>query len=150
MQAAALISAMALALGVCISRGQVTNVSVIVPGGYSFLANPLSAGATNGANEIFNPIDGELILTWDGARFSQVGYDAGFLGWVSADGLTPTVPPSLPPGKGFVFFNPGAATTITFTGHVVAGLGETNVLTIPSGYSLLGSPLPARVTNITS
>jgi hypothetical protein len=33
---------------------------------------------------------------------------------------------------------------------VVAGLGETNVLTIPSGYSLLGSPLPARVTNITS
>lgn len=56
MQATALISAVALALGVSSAAGQVTNLSIVVPRGYSILANPLSAGATNGANEIFTPI----------------------------------------------------------------------------------------------
>src|SRR5690348_16448270 len=111
MKAVALVLLATLGAGISISRCQETNITVNVAGGWNMLANPLSAGVTNGANEIFPPIDGELILTWDGARFFTVGYDSGLGGWVADDGVTSSVPPSLPPGKGFVFFNPGPATT---------------------------------------
>src|SRR5689334_10593256 len=86
--------------------------TVTIPPGYSLLANPLSVG-TNGANEIMPILDGETILTWNGTSFVQVGYDSGapVPGWVGADGTTPAVPPSLPPGKGFFFFNPNSAAT---------------------------------------
>jgi hypothetical protein len=96
-------------------------------------------------------LDGELILTWSGSSFTQVGYDSGFGGWVGADGQTPASPPSLPPGKGFFFFNPlPAATNVTFVGQVVPNPGTPNSLPLPSGYSLIGSPLPATVTAITN
>jgi len=124
--------------------------TVNVPSGYSLLANPLSGGATNGANEVMPIIDGELILTWNGSKFNQTGYDSGFGGWVGADGTTASQPPTLPPGQGFFFFNPGAATNVTFVGQVVPGPSSTNTLTLPSGYSLVGSPLPATVTTITN
>jgi len=124
-------------------------VNVPVPSGYSILANPLSAGVTNGANEIMTPIDGEQILTWNGAGYDYVSYDVGFGGWIDAD-FNPSVPPSLPPGKGFFFFNPGASATVTFVGQVVPSPGVTNSLNLPSGYSLVGSPLPATVTDITT
>jgi hypothetical protein len=124
--------------------------TVTIPSGYSLLANPLSAGATNGANEIMPIIDSELILTWNGSKFNQTGYDSTFGGWVGADGTTPSVPPSLPPGQGFFFFNPAPATNVTFVGQVVPGPSSTNTLSLPSGYSLVGSPLPANVTTITN
>ncbi len=125
--------------------------TVTVAPGYNLLANPLNAGATNGANEIMPILDGELILTWDGVRFAQVGYDSSFGGWVGADGQTPAAPPSLPPGEGFFLFNPGAtATNVTFIGEVVPGPGGTNCLTLPVGISLLGSPVPATVNQITN
>ena len=122
-------------------------VNVTVPSGYSLLANPLSAGVTNGANEIMTPIDGEQILTWTGSGYSYVAYDSG--SWVDSQ-FNPAQAPSLPPGKGFFFFNPFASTTVTFVGQVVPGPGVTNSLAIPSGYSLIGSPLPASVTDITA
>jgi len=127
--------------------------TVTVPPNYSLLANPLSGGATNGANEIMPVIDGELILTWTGSKFSQTGYDSGFGGWVGADGVTPSHPPVLNPGTGFFFFNPGAATNITFVGTVVPNPGgsqNANQLPLPSNYSLIGSPLPATVAQITN
>jgi hypothetical protein len=125
--------------------------TVTVPPGYSLLGNPLDAGATNGANEIMPILDGELIATWSGASFTQVGYDSGFGGWVGADGRTAARPPSLPPGEGFFFFNPNATpTNMTFVGEVVPGPGRTNQLYLPPGYSLLGSPLPATVSQITN
>ena len=38
--------------------------------------------------------------------------------------------------------------TFTFIGQVVPSPSSTNCVPFPSGYSLLGSPLPANVTNI--
>jgi hypothetical protein len=124
-------------------------VNVPVPSGYSLLANPLSAGVTNGANEIMTPIDGEAILKWNGSTFNYVSFDTGFNGWIDIN-FNPSVPPSLPPGKGFFFLNPGAATTVTFVGQVVPSPGVTNQLTLPSGYSLVGSPLPVSAPVITN
>jgi hypothetical protein len=120
-----------------------------LPAGYSMLANPLSAGVTNGANEIMPIIDGEIILTWGGTKFVQTGYDSGFGGWVGADGTTASVPPSLPPGKGFFFFTP-SATNITFVGQVVPNPGSTNTATLAAGYNLVGSTIPATVGAITN
>src|SRR6476646_6129289 len=82
--------------------------TVTVPTGYSLLANPLSAGATNGANEIMPIIDGEQILTWNGSGYNYASYDSGFGGWIDSQNNA-SAPPSLPPGKGFFFFNPNAA-----------------------------------------
>jgi len=101
---ATLIFLVTLTVGIATSLGQVSYVSVGILGGYNLLANPLSAGATNGADEIMTPIDGELILTWEGRGFVVKGYDLAFGGWVDADTVTPSSPPSLPPGKGFFFF----------------------------------------------
>jgi hypothetical protein len=120
-----------------------------LPAGYSLLANPLSAGATNGANEIMPIIDGEIILTWTGLKYQQTGYDSSFGGWVGADGTTPSVPPSLPPGHGFFFFAP-AATNITFVGQVVPNPGSTNTTALTAGYNLVGSAIPATVPQITN
>jgi len=124
-------------------------VNVPISSGYSLIANPLSAGVTNGANEIMTPIDGEAILTWSGSAFNYVSYDSGFGGWIDIN-FNPSTPPSLPPGKGFFFLNPGAATTVTFVGSVVPGPGVTNSMALPSGYSLVGSPLPASASVITA
>src|SRR5260370_14106579 len=111
--AASAISAMAQ--GNVYSLNIVGYATVTIPTGYSILSNPLSTG-TNGANEIMPIIDSELILTWDNAhkKFIQTGYDSGFGGWVQADGTTPSVPPSLPPGTGFFFNNPAPPTNFTF------------------------------------
>jgi hypothetical protein len=125
--------------------------TVSIPPGYSLLANPLSAGITNGANEIMPVLDGEAILTWNGLFFNEVMYDSGVGGWVQADDITPALPPSLPPGEGFFFFNPNpTATNFTFVGQVVPGPSSTNYLRIQGGYSLIGSPLPATVAEITN
>jgi len=123
--------------------------TVSLPSGYSLLANPLSAGATNGANELGLQIPSEQILTWNGSGFNYVSYDPGFNGWIDAN-FAPSTPPSLPPGTGFFFFNPGAATNITFVGQVVPGPSSTNTVNLPAGYSLLGSPLPANVADISA
>jgi hypothetical protein len=120
--------------------------TVTILPGYSLLANPLSAGLTNGANEIMPVLDGEVILTWNGAFFNEVMYDSGAGGWVQADDVTPAHPPSLPPGKGFFFFNPNpTATNFTFIGQVVPGC-----FPLAPGFSLIGSSLPSTVTEITN
>lgn len=124
-------------------------VNVPVASGYNLLANPLKAGVTNGANEIMTPISGSQFLTWNGAGFDYVAYEPDFGGWIDK-AEQPSVPPTLPPGKGFFMFNPLAATTMTFVGEVVPAPGTTNSLPIPSGYSLIGSALPASATDITA
>jgi len=125
--------------------------TVTINPGYNLLANPLSAGATNGANEIMPIQDGQLILTWTGTKFKQTGYDSSFGGWVGADGQTASSPPSLPPGTGFFYNNPlTTATNVTFVGQVVPGPSSTNSLTLTPGYNLIGSPLPATVGAITN
>jgi len=126
--------------------------TVTLPAGYSLIANPLSAGATNGANEIGLQINSEQILTWNGAGFNFVTYDNTLGGWLDAN-FNAAQAPSLPPGKGFFFFNPAStATNFTFVGQVVPspGTNNANTLSMGPGYSLVGSPLPANVTNISS
>jgi len=157
MRTKALLSVAAIAASAISSMAQnvyslniVGYATVTIPSGYSLLANPLSAGVTNGANEIMPIIDGEIILTWSGTKFTQTGYDSGFNGWVGADGQTASVPPSLPPGQGFFFFNPAAATNVTFVGQVVPNPGQTNSISLASGYSLVGSAVPATVAAITN
>ncbi len=150
-------SGLALAAGALTTCAQQTEYSTNIVGfvemrvasGYNLLANPFSAGVTNGANEIMPAIDGEIILTWNGMGYNYVSYDTGFGGWIDAN-FDPASPPWLPPGKGFFFFNPGAATTVTFAGQVRPGPCQTNWLSLPPGYSLLGSVLPASVTDISA
>ena len=157
MRTKALLCAAAIAAGAISAVAQnnvyslnvVGYVNVSVPAGYSLLANPLSAGVTNGANEIMNLVDGSVYLTWNGSGFNYASYDTGFGGWVDAN-FAPTVAPQLPPGKAFFFFNPGAAYTQTFVGQVVPGPSTTNNLALPAGYSMVGSPLPASATAITA
>lgn len=124
-------------------------VNKTIPSGYSLIANPLKAGVTNGANEIMTLVDGSIYLTWNGTGYDYVSYDSGLGGWIDAS-FNPSVPPSLSPGKGFFFFNPVAAYTNTWVGEVVPAPGATNSLTLPSGYSLVGSVLPASATQITA
>ena len=55
-----------LAASIATSVGQINVVayaSVSIASGWNLLANPLSAGVRNGADEIMIPIDGEIILT---------------------------------------------------------------------------------------
>jgi hypothetical protein len=130
--------------------------TVNVPAGYSIMANPLSAGATNGANEIGLSLTGEVILTWNTASstFTYATYDPTLgispSNWYDAN-LAPSVAPKLPPGVGFFFFNPYSTNTpITFVGQVVPNPSSTNILTVAAGYSIIGSPLPAAVSDITA
>jgi len=95
---------------------------------------------TNGANEILPIVDQMTVLTYDAGAYQY--YQVDGTSWIGADG-GPTQPPQLPPGKGFFYFNPGAAAqTITFVGEVVPAPGTTNTLSLPVGYSLVGSPMP--------
>jgi len=145
----ALLCAAALAAGAVTSMAQnvyslnvVGYVNVTAPAGYSILANPLSAGVTNGANEIMPITDGEVILTFTGGHYNYFGYDSGNGGWIDAN-ANPTTPPTLPPGQGFWYLNPGAtAQTITFVGQVTPSPGVTNSMSLPAGYSLVGTPMP--------
>jgi hypothetical protein len=123
--------------------------TVTINPGYNLMANPLSAGTRNGADEIMPILDGEVILTWNGKGYDYTGYDSGFGGWVDANNNA-AQPPSLPPGKGFFFLNPLAATNVTFVGQVVPGPSSTNNIPLPAGYSLIGSALPASVPSITN
>jgi hypothetical protein len=125
-------------------------VNVNAPVGYSLLANPLSGGTTNGANEIITPpIADSQFLTWNGAGFDAVQYSSIFQGWINPATLAPAQPPQLPPGKAFFFYTP-TATTLTFVGQVVPNPGATNNLPLPVGYSMVGSPMPVAATDITA
>jgi hypothetical protein len=142
----------ALATGVASARAQsnvVAYATVTFPSGLSLAANPLSSGLTNGANEIGLLIDGEKIFTWNGVGFDSYIYQAGSDTWTD-DNSHLTSPPMLPPGKGFFFFNPGPATNITFQGLLTPFPGSSKSIALPPGYSLLGSMVPATVTNVTS
>lgn len=152
-----LLTAAVMAAGLATSMAQqnvyslniVGYVNKAIPSGYSLIANPLTAGVTNGANEIMTPPDGCAYLTWNGSGYDYTSFDSGFGGWIDAN-FNPSVPPTLPPGRGFFFFNPGAAYTNTWVGQVVPNPGTTNTLNLPAGYSLVGSVLPASATAITA
>lgn len=121
-------------------------VNQTLPSGYSLIANPLKAGVTNGANEIMPLVDGSIYLTWNGTAYDYRSYDGG---WIDFN-FNPSTAPSLPPGKGFFYFNPNASTVQTWVGEVIPAPGATNALALPSGYSLVGSVLPVGGADITA
>ena len=150
------LAALAVSVATVVAQSNVYSLNVVgyvnvdVPAGYSILANPLKAGVTNGANEIMTPIDGQQILTWNGAGFDYIAYDSLFGGWSDVTGA-PKAPPSLPPGKGFFFFNPNTtASKVTFVGEVVPAPGTTNSLALAPGYSMIGSALPVSGASVTA
>jgi hypothetical protein len=124
-------------------------VNVATPNGFTFLANPLSAGVTNGANEVL-PNTGSLdtceIHEWTGTGFKVSVFDSltddTTTGFTDRNG-NPVPPPPLTSGKGWFFNNQvGAAlTNVTFVGNVRTG---TNNLTLPvsAHTTAAGSPLP--------
>jgi hypothetical protein len=130
------------------STNLVGYANIRVPAGYSLLANPLSTGVTNGANELGLEIPGCQILNWNGAGFNYASYDPSFGGWIDSS-FQSSRPPKLPPGLGFFFFNPGPSTNILFVGQVVPEPGTTNTMSLPAGYSMVGSLVPADVPDIT-
>jgi hypothetical protein len=152
-----LLTAALVAAGVASSMAQsnvyslniVGYVNKVIPSGNSLLANPLSTGVTNGANEILPLVDTSVFLTWNGTAFVYASYDTGFGGWIDG-GQNPSSPPLLPPGKGFFFFNPNPAFTNTFVGQVIPNPGTTNTLSLPSGNSLVGSVMPVAGSAITA
>jgi hypothetical protein len=53
--------------------------------------------------------------------------------------------------KAFFFFNPNpTSTNFTFIGQVVPAPTSTNCLSLPPGWDMIGSPLPASVNEITN
>ncbi len=143
---------MAAGLASSVAQSNVYSLNIVgyvnktIPSGYSLIANPLKTGATNGANEIMPLVDGSIYLTWTGTAYDYRSYDGG---WIDS-AFNPSTAPTLPPGKGFFYFNPNANTTNTFVGEVVPAPGAVNNLSLPSGYSLVGSVMPVAATDISA
>jgi hypothetical protein len=125
-----------------------------LPNGFSLVCNPLSAGVSNGVNEVFSSIpDNTVFLTWTGSGYKYTVYDStlGLNGdgspWYDAD-LNESTAPIVTPGKGF-FVSPGNIMTNTFVGAVVVNVGATNSVNLPNGFSLVSSAIPygASITN---
>jgi hypothetical protein len=142
-----LIAAAAIAAGVMTSQAQVYSQNVVgyanfvVQGGgkYTLLANPFDNGAGNSATNIVDP-NGALpnksqILTWNGSAFNIA---TKVLGAWNSD-------PTVAPGAGFFVYVPATQAsdvTNTFVGSIAVASGGSVTNTIPSGYSMWGSPIP--------
>jgi Concanavalin A-like lectin/glucanases superfamily/HYR domain len=94
-------------------------LAVTVQPGFNFLANPFCHGAANALGSILaTPPDGATLFKFNKATQNYndpFTYDSGFGGWVDSN-FDPASSTPLPPGEGFLFNNPGAAFTLTFTG----------------------------------
>jgi hypothetical protein len=91
--------------------------------------------------------DAAIVSTFNGVAYDTRTLDTGV--WYDS-AFNPTTPPLIPPGRGFFFFNPGAAYTNTYVGTVVPNPGATNSMSLPPGFSLIGSVLPVSGANITA
>jgi hypothetical protein len=167
-----LIAAAALVAGVLTSSAQTYSQNivgyvnqVVVGGHYNMMVNPLSSGATNGANEVFNgkgavPFtgylpDGTQIFQWTGTGYvirtydTSIGADAN--NWYNGDASDVADTPVVVPGQGF-FLLPPSTFTNTYAGVVVINIGQsTNNAATGSQYNMLGSlvPVAGAVSNAT-
>jgi hypothetical protein len=121
-------------------------VNQVIPSGYSLIANPLSAGVSNGVNEVMVPPDACIVQSFNGISYDTRTLDGS--DWLSLPSFAPSSPPTVTPGNGFFFYNPGAAYTNTWVGEVRPAPGTTNTMSMPSGYSLVGSVMPVAGANI--
>jgi hypothetical protein len=120
-------------------QAQTYNVNVVgyytlvVPSGFSMIANNLNDGANRVSDVLTNGVvDGMVLYKLD--TTNQVFSANVFEGGVWAD---PTE--SFAPGEGGFLFNPGNPVTLTFVGAFTVG---SNTNSLPAGLSLVSSTLP--------
>lgn len=145
-----LIAVAALAAGILASSAQtysqniVGYANVVLPAGpsYTLLASPFDNGAGNLATNWLDPNNTlpnkTQILTWNGVGFSSCAKIGGF--WPASAATT-----VIPPGTGFFVVLPATQTTPltnTFVGTVIVPSQGSITNVIPTGYTLLGSPIP--------
>jgi len=106
-------------------------VNVVVPPGFSMIANPLNA-ATNTIPALFAGVpDGTTIYKFDGTSYSVNALDLGEWGNPAQ---------TLVPGEGAFIRNAGTAPfTVTFVGEVMQGPLSNP---IPAGFSIRSSQVP--------
>ncbi len=106
-------------------------VNLTIPAGYSMISNPLSTSNNTLDNVIPSVVAGTTVYQWTGTGFKIATYDGG---WTPANhGIT------MNPGQGVFIFTVNSA-TLTFVGEVPTG--NTSNISIPAGYSIVGSPVP--------
>lgn len=106
----------------------------LVPG-WNMIANPLDAGVNTLEALIQGVPDGTSVMKFKDGGFTALStYDELFEEW--------GVNYEINPGEGF-FINVSEATTVTFVGEVKAG---NHTVTIPAGWSMVGSPTPVAGT----
>ena len=119
-------------------------VNVVLPAGFSIVANPLVATPNNNVTNIFQaPLDGMTVYKFTGTGYQTTAYDELFAEWSDKTVI-------LDPGMGaFVKVPTGKKYTNTFVGSVDAGPagsgsnGGTKLTnSIPSGFSLKSSRIP--------
>jgi hypothetical protein len=141
MRIKALLSLAALAVGLTTSMAQnvyslnvVGYINITVAAGYTLCANQLNNG-TNGINQVLaNPPENATVLTF--ANNDYVSDLAVGGAWYDKDANPSTT--ALPPGKGF-FYNAPAAATLTLVGEVPQGATS---IPLPAGYALIGTYTP--------
>jgi hypothetical protein len=141
MRTKALLGLAALAVGLSTSMAQnvyslnvVGYINITVGAGYTLCANQLNNG-TNGINQVLaNPPENASVLTFANHDYVQ---DLA-VGGAWYDALANASTTALPPGKGF-FYNAPAAATLTLVGEVPQGATS---IALPAGYSLIGTYTP--------
>lgn len=135
-----MIAAAALAAGAITSMAQsnvyslniVGYVNKVIPANqFTLLANPLDAGTNDLTTLLPTAPNGTQIQVWNGSGYE--GASKSFGSW--STNLT------VMPGEGFFVKTPSSITN-TFVGTVVVGPGETNSVSLPAGFSLVGSAIP--------
>lgn len=103
--------------------------------GWNLVANPLDAGVNTLEALIQGVPDGTAVMKFQNGSFTALsGYDEMFEAW--------EIDYTINPGEGF-FINVPEACTVTFVGEVKAG---NHSVTIPAGWSMVGSPTPVAGT----
>jgi hypothetical protein len=154
-----LIAIGALAAGLFSSQAQVTSANVVgyanIPAlgnqAFNAVANPFSAGVSNGLNEVFPTLpNGSQVFLFVGGTYQIYGYDASigdhdnnwFDGGFDADIENF---PIVAPGTGTFLVLPASSPNATnsFIGSVAVNIGATNTATYTQGiYSFAGSVVP--------
>jgi hypothetical protein len=105
-------------------------------GAYSLVANPLDAPTNDLVNLLPSALPNKSqVVAFDGVNYTTASKQAG----VWNTNLT------LPVGAGFFVKNGGVGApdlTNTFVGNVIIGSPGTNSVALPTGYSLVGTPVP--------
>ena len=143
MRTKALLCAVALAASIASSLAQVYSLNVVgyynitVPNGYTLCANQLNTGSNQIGQVLPTPPDDALVLTFAGGAYNTDIASGG--AWYDYNSAAPSTT-TLPPGKGWFYNNPGAATTLTLVGEVPQG--PALPVGLPNGYGLVGTYTP--------